>query len=234
VHLHEGTRRFSTVVLIDLSGSMMRYGRFMSAKRWRWRCCAPRAQPFPQDTIDFVGFYSGAQKIPEIGLPLMMPKPVTVYDYQVRLKVPIAKLDQAPQHFTNLHMGLQMARRILRKRPSENKQIFIITDGQPTGARRGDHRLPALPPGPGARPRRSRKRSSPPRRGAARDVRPDRRLLRHGLGRLRRPAHRLTRRGLLHQQRRGLANCIMESYLSGTEERRRTSREPIYVRRRWR
>src|SRR5436305_15294231 len=67
-----------------------------------------------------------------------MPKPVTVYDYQVRLKVPINQLDKAPQHFTNLHMGLQMARRILKKRASENKQIFIITDGQPTAHVEGD------------------------------------------------------------------------------------------------
>src|SRR5256714_2323696 len=87
---------------------------------------------FPQDSIDFVGFYSGAARIPEIALPLAMPKPVTIYDYQVRLRVPLDQLDKAPQHFTNLHMGLQLARRILRKRSSENKQIFIITDGQPT------------------------------------------------------------------------------------------------------
>ena len=64
---------------------------------------------------------------------------MTIYDYQVKLKVPIPQdLDKAPQHFTNLHMGLQMARRILRKRQSENKQIFIITDGQPTAHVEGD------------------------------------------------------------------------------------------------
>ena len=77
-----------------------------------------------------------------------MPKPVTVYDYQVRLKVPIDKLDKAPQHFTNLHMGLQMARRILRKRTSENKQIFIITDGQPTAHVEGDFVHLLYPPDP--------------------------------------------------------------------------------------
>jgi len=71
-------------------------------------------------------------------VPIIMPKPVTVYDYQVRLKVPINMLEKAPQHFTNLHMGLQLARRILRRRTSENKQIFIITDGQPTAHVEGD------------------------------------------------------------------------------------------------
>ena len=78
----------------------------------------------------------------------VMPKPVTVYDYQVRLKVPLNMLDLAPQHFTNLHMGLQMARRILRKRGGENKQIFIITDGQPTAHVEGDHCYLLYPPDP--------------------------------------------------------------------------------------
>ena len=132
LHLHEGVTSCSTVVLLDMSGSMMRYGRFLAAKNVAMAMQALVRTKFPQDSIDFVGFYSGAAKIPEVAVPLAMPKPVTVYDYQVRLKVPLAQIDRAPQHFTNLHMGLQLARRILRKRTSENKQIFIITDGQPT------------------------------------------------------------------------------------------------------
>jgi Ca-activated chloride channel family protein len=146
LHLHEGVTSCSTVVLLDMSGSMMRYGRFLSAKRVAMALQALVRGRFPQDSIDFVGFYSGAARIPEVMLPLAMPKPVTVYDYQVRLKVPIGQLDRAPQHFTNLHMGLQMARRILRKRTSENKQIFIITDGQPTAHVEGDHVYLLYPP----------------------------------------------------------------------------------------
>jgi Ca-activated chloride channel family protein len=84
----------------------------------------------------------------------MMPKPVTIYDYQVRLKVPIDQLDKAPQHFTNLHMGLQLARRILRKRTSENKQIFIVTDGQPTAHVEGDLSTCSIRPTSAARWRR--------------------------------------------------------------------------------
>src|ERR1041384_931543 len=101
---------------------------------------------FPLDSIDFVGFYSGAARIPEAALPLVMPKPVTIYDYQVRLRVPVNRLDQAPQHFTNLHMGLQLARRILKRRTSENKQMFIITDGQPTAHVEGDNVYLLYPP----------------------------------------------------------------------------------------
>jgi Ca-activated chloride channel family protein len=148
LHQHEGVTSCSTVVLLDMSGSMMRYGRFHSAKKVAMAMQALVRGKFPLDSIDFVGFYSGAHRIPEVMVPLTMPKPVTVYDYQVRLKVPIPKLDHAPQHFTNLHMGLQMARRILRKRTSENKQIFIITDGQPTAHVEGDFVYLLYPPDP--------------------------------------------------------------------------------------
>jgi Ca-activated chloride channel family protein len=146
LHLHEGVTSCSTVVLLDMSGSMMRYGRFLSAKKVAMAMQALVYGRFPQDSIDFVGFYSGAAKIPVAMLPLAMPKPVTVYDYQVRLKVPISQLEKAPQHFTNLHMGLQLARRILRKRTSENKQIFIVTDGQPTAHVDGDYVYLLYPP----------------------------------------------------------------------------------------
>lgn len=148
LHLHEGMTSCSTVVLLDMSGSMMRYGRFLAAKKVAMAMQALVRSKFPQDSIDFVGFYSGATKIPEVMLPLTMPKPVTVYDYQVRMKVPLNQLDKAPQHFTNLHMGLQLARRILRKRTSENKQLFIITDGQPTAHVEGDNVLLLYPPDP--------------------------------------------------------------------------------------
>ena len=146
LHLHEGMASCSTVVLLDMSGSMMRYGRFTAAKRVAMAMQALIRSRFPQDSIDFVGFYSGANKIPESMLPLSMPKPVTIYDYQVRLKVPVNQIDKAPQHFTNLHLGLQLARRILQKRASENKQIFIVTDGQPTAHVEGDYIYLLYPP----------------------------------------------------------------------------------------
>jgi len=148
LHLHEGVTSCSTVVLLDMSGSMMRYGRFHSAKRVAMAMQALIRGRFPQDSIEFVGFYSGAARIPEALLPLAMPKPVTIYDYQVRLRVPINQLAKAPQHFTNLHMGLQLARRMLRKGTSENKQIFIITDGQPTAHVEGDFVYLLYPPDP--------------------------------------------------------------------------------------
>ncbi len=146
LHLQQGMSSCSTVVLLDLSGSMMRYGRFLSSKKVAMAMQSLVRSRFPQDTIDFVGFYSGANVIPEAMLPLVMPKPVSIYDDRVRLRVPIDQIARAPQHFTNLQLGLQMARRLLRKRSGENKQVFIITDGQPTAHVEGDYIFLLYPP----------------------------------------------------------------------------------------
>jgi uncharacterized protein with von Willebrand factor type A (vWA) domain len=148
LHQHEGTTSCSTVVLLDMSGSMMRYGRWHNAKKVAMAMAALVRSKFPQDTIDFVGFYSGGEAISERQLPLAMPKPVTIYDYEVRLKVPIDKIDKAPQHFTNLHMGLQVARRILKRKAADTKQLFIITDGQPTAHVEGKDVFLLYPPDP--------------------------------------------------------------------------------------
>ena len=136
----------STVILLDQSGSMARYHRFFHAKKCAMAMHALIRQRFPQDTVDLVGFYSAAAVIPEHKLPLIMPKPVTIFDYQVRLRVPVTQADRAPQHFTNLHMGLLLARRILSRRGGENKQVFIITDGQPTAHLQGDYLHLVYPP----------------------------------------------------------------------------------------
>jgi uncharacterized protein with von Willebrand factor type A (vWA) domain len=136
LHLTEGQADCATCVLLDMSGSMMRYGRFYQAKRVALGMAGLIRRHFPQDTIDFVGFHSLAEPIRESQLPLVMPKPVTIYDYQVRLRVPLdqamANPKQIPLHFTNLQLGLRLAQQRLSRRGAANKQIFIITDGQPT------------------------------------------------------------------------------------------------------
>jgi Ca-activated chloride channel homolog len=220
LHLHEGTTSCSTVVLLDQSGSMMRYGRFLSAKKVAMAMQALVRSRFPQDSLDFVGFYSGANRIPEAMLPLTMPKPVTIYDYQVRLRVPIGQLDKAPQHFTNLHMGLQLARRILRKRTSENKQIFIITDGQPTAHVQGDQVYLLYPP--------DQRSTVATLKEAVMAVREGCRISTFALiedywgmdwvGFVDQLT-RLTKGVAFYTSSGELANCIMESYLSGRKKK---------------
>ncbi len=146
VGLRESQTTCSTVVLLDQSGSMARFRRFVHAKRAAMSMIALIRQRFPLDTIDLVGFHSGADAIAEDRLPLLMPKPVTRHDPVIRMRVPLDRLDEAPPHFTNLQLGLMHARRLLRRRNGENKLIFIITDGQPTAHVKGDYAYLVYPP----------------------------------------------------------------------------------------
>ncbi len=136
----------STVILLDMSGSMSRWNRFTQAKKCAMAMYALIRQRFALDTVDVVGFASGAELIPEHKLPLVLPKRISMFDPQVRMCVPTDKLDQAPQHFTNLQAGLLAARQILARRSGRNKQVFIITDGQPTAHVKGDYVYLRYPP----------------------------------------------------------------------------------------
>ena len=132
----ESSADCATVMLIDLSGSMMRYGRFIQAKRIAMGMQEMIRSRFPQDTLEYVGFYSLADKMTEQEVPLVMPKPVSIRDYEVKIRVPLeqarANQEGMPLHFTNLQLGLRTARQMLAKSGAANKQIFVITDGQPT------------------------------------------------------------------------------------------------------
>lgn len=145
LHLHaddfelfhtEGSSDCATCVLIDMSGSMMRYGRFFQAKRVAMGLASLTRSRFPLDTIDYVGFYSTACHLRPQDLPLVIPKPISTREYRVRVRVPLAQAEanpqRVPQHFTNLQLGLRYARQVLSRRGAANKQVFIITDGQPT------------------------------------------------------------------------------------------------------
>ena len=145
-YLHETKTSCSTVILLDMSGSMNRWDRFPNAKRCAMAMHALIQQQFVSDTVDVVGFYSGAEIIQEHKIPLLMPKRVTIFDPVVDLTIPISRISEAPPHFTNLQMGLMLARKILQRRSGENKQVFIITDGQPTAHVSGEYVHLQYPP----------------------------------------------------------------------------------------
>lgn len=138
LHLSESKATCSTVILLDMSGSMGRWDRFTQAKKCAMAMYALIRQRFTLDTVDIVGFATASEVIPEHKLPLARPKTISTHDPEIDLRVPIAEIETAPQHFTNLHMGLLTARRILARRGGNNKQVFIITDGQPTAHMEGD------------------------------------------------------------------------------------------------
>lgn len=123
----------ATVVLLDMSGSMGRYGKFGQAKRVAMALQSLIRARYQGDFLQVVGFYTYASPLSEKQLLNSAPKPVSIYDPRVRMRI---NLDQpsgfVPEHFTNIHAGLQFARRVLKKQPAQNKQIITITDGEPT------------------------------------------------------------------------------------------------------
>jgi uncharacterized protein with von Willebrand factor type A (vWA) domain len=138
LHQLEGSTNVALCILLDMSGSMMRYSRFLAAKKVAMALSALVRQRFPQDTVDLVGFYSTASRIREEQLPLIMPKQVSTHEYMINVKCPLAEADKTHQHFTNLQLGMQMGRKILGARQAEQKLMFVITDGQPTAHVDGD------------------------------------------------------------------------------------------------
>jgi uncharacterized protein with von Willebrand factor type A (vWA) domain len=102
----------STVLMIDISHSMILYGedRITPAKRVAMALSELITTRYPKDTLDIVVFGNDAWQIEMKDLPY---------------------LQVGPYH-TNTVAGLELAMDILRRRKNPNKQIFMITDGKPT------------------------------------------------------------------------------------------------------
>jgi Ca-activated chloride channel family protein len=137
----------ATVVLVDMSGSMMRYGKFGAAKRVAMALAALVRSKYQGDWLQTVGFYSYASPLSERELLHAAPKPVSIFDSRVHLRIDLDHPPRfVPEHFTNIHAGLQFARRLLRRQPAQNKQIVLITDGEPTAHVEGRQLLLIYPP----------------------------------------------------------------------------------------
>jgi uncharacterized protein with von Willebrand factor type A (vWA) domain len=91
---------------------MILYGedRITPAKRVAMAMSELITSKYPKDTLDVIVFGNDAWKIEVKDIPY---------------------LQVGPYH-TNTVSGLELARDILRKRKTNNKQIFMITDGKPT------------------------------------------------------------------------------------------------------
>jgi uncharacterized protein with von Willebrand factor type A (vWA) domain len=147
VYSTESTSRCNTVLLLDMSGSMERFSRFASAKKVALALDALIRLQFPRDTLHIVGFYTYAQEIKLEALPYLMPKPFGFFPYMYSdlYRNPMGYLDlqidaadvirgqvDVPQAFTNIQAGLQVAAHILTRQSTTNKQVILITDGEPT------------------------------------------------------------------------------------------------------
>jgi uncharacterized protein with von Willebrand factor type A (vWA) domain len=108
----------STVLMIDISHSMILYGedRITPAKKVAMALAELITTRYPKDTLDILVFGNDAWQIEIKDLPY--------------LKV-------GPYH-TNTVAGLQLAMDLLRRKRNTNKQIFMITDGKPSCLRQPD------------------------------------------------------------------------------------------------
>jgi uncharacterized protein with von Willebrand factor type A (vWA) domain len=147
VYSSESLARCTTVLLLDMSGSMERFSRFAAAKKVALALDALIRTQFPRDTLHIVGFYTYAQEIKLVDLPYLMPKPFGFFPYMYGdlYRNPMGYLDleistadlirgqvDVPQAFTNIQAGLQVAEHILVRQHTVNKQVILITDGEPT------------------------------------------------------------------------------------------------------
>jgi uncharacterized protein with von Willebrand factor type A (vWA) domain len=147
IHETEYQTRCATVVLIDMSGSMGRYGKYAMTKKVALALHAMVRAQFAQDTLQMVGFYTYANVMTERQLLNSAPKPVSLYDSRVYLRYDLdSPPRRVPQHFTNIHAGLKLARSILSRQGAQNKQIIVITDGEPTAHLEGREVVLIYPP----------------------------------------------------------------------------------------
>eukprot|EP00913_Durusdinium_trenchii_P008940 g8406.t1 len=147
VHDTEYQTSCATVVLLDMSGSMMRYGKFGQAKKVAMALQSLVRGRYQGDFLQVVGFYTYATPLSERDLLYSAPKPVSIYDPRVRLRISLDNPPAfVPEHFTNIQAGLQFARRVLKQQPAQNKQIITITDGEPTAHIEGREIVLIYPP----------------------------------------------------------------------------------------
>ena len=110
--------QMSTVLMIDISHSMILYGedRITPAKKVAMALAELITTRYPKDTLDILVFGNDAWTIKIKDLPY---------------------LNVGPYH-TNTVAGLQLAMDLLRRKRNTNKQIFMITDGKPSCLRLPD------------------------------------------------------------------------------------------------
>src|SRR5437867_1159873 len=116
----------STVVMLDMSRSMINNGYFLPAKKVALALTALIRGQFPRDSLYILGFSLYARQFKAEELP---------------------KLAWTEWNIgTNMHHGFQLSRQLLGRQKGGNKQVIMITDGEPTAHMEGLEADFAYPP----------------------------------------------------------------------------------------
>jgi uncharacterized protein with von Willebrand factor type A (vWA) domain len=112
VHETEELSTAATVLLVDMSRSMLLRGCFLAAKKVAVALDTLIRTQFPRDELHVIGFAYYAREIRPGSLAAL-----SWHGYE---------------YGTNLQHGLLLARRLLARSHARNREIVVITDGEPT------------------------------------------------------------------------------------------------------
>ncbi|MDG1874665.1 MAG: hypothetical protein P8J27_12190, partial [Mariniblastus sp.] len=136
IHKTKNNPKSSTVVIMDMSGSMRYDGQYINVKRMALALEGLIRSEYPGDYLNFIEMYTFGKVRRQGEIIDLMPKPVTVHDPWIQLKVDMSREEVSEhmvhQHFTNIQHSLQLARRLLANQDTPNRQVILITDGLPT------------------------------------------------------------------------------------------------------
>jgi uncharacterized protein with von Willebrand factor type A (vWA) domain len=112
IHDVEDTTRAATVLLVDMSRSMLLRGCFLAAKKVALALDMLIRTRYPHDELHVVGFAYYAREIAPSALASL-----SWHGYE---------------YGTNLQHGLMLARQLLGRSHAANRSVVVITDGEPT------------------------------------------------------------------------------------------------------
>jgi uncharacterized protein with von Willebrand factor type A (vWA) domain len=126
VHRTEQRTECSTVLMLDLSLSMAMRGSFFAAKKMAMALETLMRTQFPRDRLYIVGFSTYAREIKPEQLPYLGWDEFDPY--------------------TNIQHGLMVAQSLLSRTRTVNKQILMVSDGEPTAHMEGGRLYIQYPP----------------------------------------------------------------------------------------
>ncbi len=126
VYQKETISRTATVVLLDLSRSMRFENRYIAAKKVTLALHGLIQEKYPHDRIAVVGFSTKAYTIKNAEIPFL------TWD------------ESNP--YTNMEEALDLSQKMLSRYKGYRKQVFLITDGEPTAHREKGYLFFQFPP----------------------------------------------------------------------------------------